>query len=102
VLGVEAPTDLDAGHERRLEGRNAQADEANEGRDPQNLHGPQAEPVPLEMGLDPIDPCVALFPRKQAGEMLHHARVAVQLGEQRPIIGEPAAEQEPFGPKFLW
>src|SRR5687767_9754345 len=52
VAGREAPADLHAGREVRLEGRNHQAHEARERRDPGYFYGPEGEAVVGQVRLD--------------------------------------------------
>ena len=86
VLGVEAPADLDAGGERRFEGRNGEADEASEATDAGDLDGPEPKPVSLKMRLDAVRQRVALFPRERARQELHDARIGVQGGKGRQRV----------------
>src|SRR5262249_17369534 len=99
--GIQAPANLNTGRERRLKARNGKADEAGEGADPRNLHGPLREPVLLEMSFDPIYQGVALGGGQRAWKKLHHARIGVHLGKRWPITGLPAPEVESVRPKLL-
>lgn len=70
VLRGEAPTYFHARSEVGLEAGNGEANESGEGRDVPDLHRPQPEAVPVEVGLDARDKQVALSATMQPGDVL--------------------------------
>jgi hypothetical protein len=61
VFRGEAPAYFHARSEVRGETRHGKADEARESRDVWDLHGPEAETVPIEVSLDTRRERIALF-----------------------------------------
>ena len=54
MLSVQPPADFDTGRERRFESRDGKSDEPGKRRNSQNLYGPQAKTMPLELRFDPL------------------------------------------------
>jgi hypothetical protein len=69
----------------------AKADESGEWRDADDLHGPQAEAVLVEMSLDSDGAGVAFLARQDSGKKLHRERIGVDRGERREVLRTPGA-----------
>jgi hypothetical protein len=94
VFGGEPPTDFDGGCEVGFEWRMAKADESGKRRDADDLHGPQAEAVLVEVNLDAGGAGIALLTRQKAGEEFHHARIGIQFGVGGKILRTPSAKSQ--------
>src|SRR6266550_7965409 len=102
VLRAEAPPDLDARREMRFETRSRETQEAGEGRNARNLHGPESEAVLVEVILSSRHEGVALPPCKRRRQILGDSRVSVHRSEGREVSGQPAAEQQSAGSDLSW
>ena len=90
----DPPANLDAGRKMRLERGNGKSDKANKSARRPQFGGEQPKPVPLEMSLDPIRPCIAFLRRQHAWKVLHHADIGVQARERLAVPGSPFPEDE--------
>ena len=97
VLEGEAPADLDAGREVRLEGRVRKADEAGQFTGFAKLGGEEREPVLVEVRLASPDQIVALLSRERRRKELHHPRIGGNAEEGVAIGIAPGAQEEARG-----
>jgi hypothetical protein len=102
VVGGEAPADLDAGHERRLERRNRKSDEPGERGDIPDLNRPEPKPVPLEMSLNAVGTLVARCARQDRREKLHNSWIGVESGKGFAVIQAPTAETKSGCLQLVW
>ena len=102
VLGCQPPADLHTWRKMCLERGNRKSDESGEWHDLRNLHGPEPKAMLLKMGLDPCSADIAFFTRQKGWKMLHYARIGIERGERRPIIGARASQEQSGGSEFLW
>ncbi len=100
VFGRQSPADLHARREGRLEAGNRKADESRERRDVGNLHRPQSETVPIEVGLDTGDQRVAFVPRQAAGRYRITLGSAFMAAKGTRSAGDPSPEPQPLGSKL--
>jgi hypothetical protein len=92
MLVGEAPADLHAGREVRLERRDGQTDEAGELGDPWHFDHPKTETVALEMLTNSTGERIAFRAIEGVMKQLHHARIAIQGRERTKILFTPRAQ----------
>ena len=93
---VQAPADLHARGEMRVERRPSHADEAGELARVLQFRGIHAKPVALHVRLDAIGQCVAFLWGQTSREELHHARVGIQAAERLAIGVAPPPQPQPW------
>jgi hypothetical protein len=87
----EAPPDLDARREVRLETRRREPDEADELSGGAMLRGIKPEASLAQTGSDAIGEAIALCAREQSRHELHHDQVGVEARERLFVRVAPLA-----------
>jgi hypothetical protein len=80
MLAQEAPTDLDAGCEVRVEVRYRQTNEA-EKRRVSTFDGPKPEPTGFDLLIQAFEKSIAFSATKRSREELHHIGVRIENGK---------------------
>ena len=94
VFVRKPPSDFHARHERRVERRDVQSNEAGKFRNPGHFHRPQAEAMLFIVACDGVIEFETFRRGERFREELHHARIGAHAGERREVGLPPRAQDE--------
>jgi hypothetical protein len=97
MLGGEPPTDLDTGHEWRIETRHRNPHKSDKGLSLSKLRREKTKEMLCKMSFNIVDKFVTRSPVKHTRHELHHLWIPIEIREGLSIRVSPTAQDESGG-----